>query len=149
MLRPLFSVGYFIWQNHLHHVLFCNSCSESPPTPYKMTGSWHSCSLLAQESIQSARVSCRSSELAPPTHSPPPPRSMWGTHSLVMEGGGGAIQTKGQTLWYSVLWLHVNVLRNCVFLKGYTDPKERLGGTPCLGMFRNGLEHITVSLTAL
>jgi hypothetical protein len=56
-------------------------------------------------SIQIARLSLHSSELAPPT-SPaseyPPPLWFWGGHTRLRERGQEEpIRTKGQTLWYS------------------------------------------------
>jgi hypothetical protein len=60
------------------------------------------------QSIQNARLSLQSSELAPPAHSaaseccPTLLVPMGRTHSLAVEGGGGEpIRAKGQTLWYS------------------------------------------------
>jgi hypothetical protein len=74
---------------------------ENPeyPNRYKVGTDW-------PPSRQSARLSLRSSELAPPAPSPgseccPPLFQGGGAHSLVGKGAGEPVRTNGHTLWYS------------------------------------------------
>jgi hypothetical protein len=75
------------------------------------------------QSIQNARLSLQSSELAPPaphaSDALPPFGSRRGTHPLTVEGAGEPIRTKGQTLQYAIAvkyLLMMSVWQNFSFL---------------------------------